>query len=555
MIVIRRSTLKVITGSTVSDHLTERSDARYEETETVDTVNWRNGRVVLRLAVPYHPHRYRRGGRCMGIRIQPPDLEVPEDAPFLHDRLDRETPARVLTRVVASVEGPCVLSIDGPFGAGKSTFLRLWTQHLKNNGFPVARLNAWETDYSGDPFPALVEGIRAELESRDGGAVEHHLKTFRQAAGRVAVRATPALIRLATLGTIDVGPELASALGTLSEEAARDGIAQFQAQRKSLSAFREELCGLSETLSAAHDDRPLVIGIDELDRCRPSYAIEMLELAKHLFAVDHVVFALAVNRGELAHSVKVLYGQDFDAERYLRRFFDLDFRLPQPDRTAFIKQLMEATELNDHFERQAGLPLVNQQRPLFEGILQTFLKKDPLTLRDIAQAIHHLTLVFASTDTERVQYPILGAVALVLKFRVPHVYKLFRRGEKSDKDVVDALFAEPGMQELRSRREPQEWRAAATLEATVALAGLEIALQRGNLGHLRRLTDYSSPLTREYDSNNPNDDEHTQNYRMHFNHTLSNYLDSVRSPNSQGTIGFTQAAEQLELMDDSMLQI
>ena len=104
------------------------------------------------------------------------------------------------------------------------------------------------------------------------------------------------------------------------------------------------------------DDRPLVIGIDELDRCRPSYAIEMLELAKHLFAVDHVVFALAVNRSELAHSVKVLYGQDFDAARYLRRFFDLDFRLPQPDRTAFIKQLMEATELNDHLERQDRRP-------------------------------------------------------------------------------------------------------------------------------------------------------------------------------------------------------
>ena len=79
----------------------------------------------------------------MGIRIQPRDLEVPEETPFLHDRLDRKTPARVLTQIVASVEGPCVLSIDGPFGAGKSTFLRLWTQHLKNEGFPVARLNAW----------------------------------------------------------------------------------------------------------------------------------------------------------------------------------------------------------------------------------------------------------------------------------------------------------------------------------------------------------------------------------------------------------------------------
>ena len=81
------------------------------------------------------------------------------------------------------------------------------------------------------------------------------------------------------------------------------------------------------------------------------------------------------------------------------------------------------------------------------------------------------------------------------------------------------------MQELRSRREPQEWRAPATLEAMVALAGLEIALQRGDLPQLRRLTEYSSRLTRKYDdSNNPNDDEHSQSYRLYFNHTLDKYL-------------------------------
>ena len=174
----------------------------------------------------------------MGIRIQPRDLEVPEEAPFLHDRLDRKTPARVLTQIVTSVEGPCVLSIDGPFGAGKSTFLRLWTQHLKNKGFPVARLNAWETDYSGDPFPALVEGIRAELESPDSGDISRSVsRRFAKPPG--AWRCAPPRHSFDSrpLGVIDVGPELANALGTVSEEAARDGIAQFQAQRKSLTAF------------------------------------------------------------------------------------------------------------------------------------------------------------------------------------------------------------------------------------------------------------------------------------------------------------------------------
>ena len=86
------------------------------------------------------------------------------------------------------------------------------------------------------------------------------------------------------------------------------------------------------TLAQSKENRPLIVVIDELDRCRPSYAVELLEVAKHLFAVDHIVFVLAVNRSELAHSIRALYGSGFDAEGYLRRFFDVDFRLPAPDR-------------------------------------------------------------------------------------------------------------------------------------------------------------------------------------------------------------------------------
>ena len=48
--------------------------------------------------------------------------------------------------------------------------------------------------------------------------------------------------------------------------------------------------------------------VDELDRCRPSYAVELPEVVKHLFTVDGVVFVIAVNRAELTHSIRALYG-------------------------------------------------------------------------------------------------------------------------------------------------------------------------------------------------------------------------------------------------------
>ena len=64
---------------------------------------------------------------------------------------------------------------------------------------------------------------------------------------------------------------------------------------------------MAQKLVAKKGEGPLIVMIDELDRCRPSFAVEFLETAKHLFAVDQVVFVLAVNRKELAHAVKALY--------------------------------------------------------------------------------------------------------------------------------------------------------------------------------------------------------------------------------------------------------
>ena len=93
---------------------------------------------------------------------------------------------------------------------------------------------------------------------------------------------------------------------------------------------------MANELAESHGQHPLVVVIDELDRCRPSYAVELLKAAKHLFAVDGVVFVLALNRSELSHSIGALYGGKFDATGYLRRFIDVDFRLPDPDRAAFI---------------------------------------------------------------------------------------------------------------------------------------------------------------------------------------------------------------------------
>ena len=73
----------------------------------------------------------------------------------------------------------------------------------------------------------------------------------------------------------------------------------------------------------------LIIFIDELDRCRPSYALEMLERIKHYFDDDRIIFVVSVNKEQLIHTISNYYGTGFDATGYLNKFFDLDAHLPE----------------------------------------------------------------------------------------------------------------------------------------------------------------------------------------------------------------------------------
>jgi hypothetical protein len=104
--------------------------------------------------------------------------------------------------------------------------------------------------------------------------------------------------------------------------------------------FRRELTELVSVLRRKTVDKgskPIVFVIDELDRCRPPFAVELLEKIKHLFSVDGLIFVLAIDRQQLSEAVRCLYGQGLDADNYLRRFIDLEYRLPAPKIEQFVK--------------------------------------------------------------------------------------------------------------------------------------------------------------------------------------------------------------------------
>ena len=282
--------------------------------------------------------------RALRVRIKPYDIEVPEDNPFQHDSLDRKASVEILARLIDSVDGPCVFGIDADWGNGKTTFLRMLHRHLASGSVPVVHFNAWESDYVSDPFTAiateLTDGLAAKADESDAKTKEKIDAGFKQATKAVIKARWPAILRSLLAEVPVAGKALEEIVDGFADSLVNDRISAYREARKSVAEFTGELEKMAQVVSGCREHPLLVVMIDELDRCRPTYAVELLEVAKHLFSVNGVVFVIAVNRTELAHSVQALYGSAFDAKGYLGRFFDVDFHLPAPDRSRFIKQMI-----------------------------------------------------------------------------------------------------------------------------------------------------------------------------------------------------------------------
>src|ERR1700722_15636657 len=233
-----------------------------------------------------------------------------------------------------------VLNIDAVCGQGKTYFLTNFQRTLQAVGHPVAYVNAWTDDYADDPLISVMVAIEASLKKhsklkKTGSSLTEIGAQVVAAGAKGALKqaatkylgegATTHISDLIGSATSDLakasGEEIGKALGEIYDAEGKALLEKFHRAQKSIAEFKQ---GLSKLIDKIGKDckPPLFILIDELDRCKPTYAVTLLERVKHIFDVNDVVFVMATDTGQPYHSVMALYGADFDAPRYLLRFFD-----------------------------------------------------------------------------------------------------------------------------------------------------------------------------------------------------------------------------------------
>jgi uncharacterized protein YeeX (DUF496 family) len=252
------------------------------------------------------------------------DIEIFEDKPFENCKLDREQYAEVLTAIVQNYDDGFVLAVDNKWGEGKTTFIKMWKRYLELQKFKTIYFNAWEHDFGNDALTAIL----SELKSLDLGRSDKSKELIRKGV-KVGKNLIPILVSALANKYIDI-KEIKESINAINDgliDIFEEEINDYASKKAGLEEFRTELSKFLKDLK----QRPLIFFVDELDRCNPKYAVEVLEIIKHFFSVDGIVFILSIDKEQLCHSINGYYGSDnIDSNEYLRRFIDIEYSIPSP---------------------------------------------------------------------------------------------------------------------------------------------------------------------------------------------------------------------------------
>ncbi|MEJ3577099.1 P-loop NTPase fold protein [Pseudomonas fragi] len=247
------------------------------------------------------------------------------------DEMDRKPSSDFLTKYLLANPKIKVLNVNSPWGSGKTFFLTKWAEELSGTHVCIY-FNAWETDFSSEPLVALITCIEQQteeglvIESLGAKVISSSTNLIKKAAPLIAKGLVKKYIGVDVDALLGDGAGEDLAKGT--EELVQSLIEEQSKSLRHVEEFKIAVRGRLETAALNLQKKsPAFIFIDELDRCRPTYAIELLERIKHFFEIEDCRFVIASDSVQLAHSIRAVYGDRFSSEHYLSRFFDAEFRL------------------------------------------------------------------------------------------------------------------------------------------------------------------------------------------------------------------------------------
>ena len=347
---------------------------------------------------------------------------------FADDLLQREEIAkRILEILISDVESDkdqkmrsnldsfFPMLIDGNWGSGKTFLCRKLEQYIsfqRQNGrvgFQTIYIDAFENDHTDNPLFVLLSQIIQHINTENktntnNTSITKTIKKIRDAGGKIIWAMTRNLSKAGSLSIIEAivesicmellaEPTTNNAVlkGTLEniqnsiKQTIEKSFQKEEAKTQNITSFKQDLANYAA-------EKPLVILIDELDRCKPAFAMDMLEVIKHIFDVPNVKFILFTYERQLEEAIKHRYGPLIDSQRYLDKF--LRFRVQLPSQTYQSSELVSNTyKYLEELMKQT--PLIHKDsniKPMLNNFLKFMISLHNISLRTAETIIRYCNL-------------------------------------------------------------------------------------------------------------------------------------------------------------------
>lgn len=231
-----------------------------------------------------------------------------------------------LIKYVFNAENQESFALNGEWGSGKTVFLHqlmyiakdaalaseLGIEGYSPDALEVYYYNAWENELMNRPSIALLNSISREYKIIDEDVKADGKELFEKA--------------------LDIAIKIGSA-GVLSKN---DFVRS--SDELNIKKIQETFYSIIDYILEKKKCRRITIIIDELDRCKPTNVIRLLEEIKHFYNHDALTFIISADLKQLGNTIRKMYGEDFDAELYMQRFFDATFSLNSSSYEKYINE-------------------------------------------------------------------------------------------------------------------------------------------------------------------------------------------------------------------------
>lgn len=332
------------------------------------------------------------------------------------DEFKREPIAeKIITLLMSDIDlSPMI--IDGDWGTGKSEFCHKLIKKFEDehsNDYQIIYIDAFKADHADNPLMTIIAEIMTlipDAEQKEG-FLKKALPVIRYGTKAIFKAGVSHIMRQ---NADDIADEYEKEI----QDAANTAIdATVTALLKDHEESEKNLKALQSLLEEQAKDKPIIIFIDELDRCRPDFSVHMLEVIKHTFNVKNVKFVLVTNTTQLKAAINHAYGSSINASRYLDKFIKFTIALPNKFDVNYNDSKVTSVE---HFNNLLSKSSILQDTTLVKidsggypspaiYIAHKLIETNKLSLREVETFTRHIeVLTSLDSDMENINHGYLA---------------------------------------------------------------------------------------------------------------------------------------------------